>query len=229
MGGILSLIGAGIASENAEEQNGVPGDSDIPFRAPTPSSLSEFVFADSNRQLLHKCIDNIGAASIDVEKVKLTLDRETNIQEEMKDQFNFIIACDCEHNTFPLAKTIANSLKSSEYDEFLHIGPQHHDDSGISELQHELEAGYSMKTISREIVLEKFHLKPLVLDSLEHAEAQMKDETDGKTDSCVEYQRTDIGRFSAVVGCHSEYYDGSNGEMCFPAERLEEQVGFTRI
>jgi hypothetical protein len=191
--------------------------------APAPSALSEIVLTDSNEHLLNECLDNLEAASFDVSKVNLRLKRNKSVQDDMRNEFNFVIGCDCAHDVAPLAKSIAYSLRSSSYDVFLHVESQHNE-NGISGLGNELERGYLMNTKRSEIALERLHLLPLVMDSLDGVEAQMKEEVEGNPGSFVEYQRMEMNRYSALVGCHSEGYDGLNGEHFFPASQLESQL-----
>ena len=91
----------------------------------------------------------------------------------------------------------------------------------IATLIDELESGYRMNTMRKEIVTEKIHLIPLELDSLENVESQMRDEIDRNPGSFVEYQKMSMERYSALVGCHSDAFNGLNGEEFFPASHVE--------
>jgi len=98
---------------------------------------------------------------------------------------------------------------------FLHVGPEHRD--SIRDLRTKLSRGYRMETTTETLVLEQFDLVPLVLDSLEGEEEQLREEVEGGA-SYVEYQSVDTSRFTVVAGSHHEDYDGFNGDYFFPVE-----------
>ena len=202
--------------------------------APVPTSLTKILFTDSHENLINKCLDNLGAVSFPTSKAEVDyLDWNRRVPNDKKDQFNFIIGCDCAYYfplVAPLARTVAYTLKSSPYDKnsndqnvrgaFLHIGPQHRE--SIDDLKRKLGRGYRMDTRMKEIVFERVDLVPLIIDHLEDAEAQMKEEIEGATAGFVEYQNVDTSRYSVLVGHHSEDYDGFNGDYFFPAETGKE-------
>ena len=235
------MIGAGlVSSHNPHTSPTTPTQTtqqspvleDAPHTAPLPIALSQLLLTDSNEQNLHKCIDNLEAASFDVSKVNLRLKKERNsnfVQNDLRNEFNFVLSrntladsSDIERVGKKLAKNIAYSLQSSSYDEFLHVEPQRQVDTDvIATLIDELESGYRMNTMRKEIVMEKIHLIPLELDSLENVESQMRDEIDRNPGSFVEYQKMSMERYSALVGCHSDAFNGLNGEEFFPASHVE--------
>lgn len=248
VGGILSVIGAGLTSGSTEQSTSTGyqsiediantpttnDDGEENLMAPVPSALTKLLFTDSHENLINKCLDNLGAASFPVSKAEVDyLDWNRRVPNEKKDQYNFIIGCDCAYYfplVEPLARTVAYTLKSSPYDrqlneqyirgKFLHIGPQHRE--SIDDLKRKLGRGYRMNTRLKEIVFERVDLVPLIIDSLEDAEAQMKEEVEGEVGGYVEYQNIDTSRYSALVGHHNEDYDGFNGDYFFPAETGKE-------
>lgn len=220
IGGILSVIGAGIASDAASNAENHDEES---LTAPAPSALSEIILTDCNELLLNKCLDNLESSSFDVSKVNLRLKRHQC--NEMKNEFNFVLGCDSAnaHDVAPLAKSIAYSLQSTNFDEFLHIEPEENE-RGLSSLREELEKGYRMNTMRNEIVMERLHLLPLNLNSLDEVEGQMNDEVERNPGSFVEFQNMRRKRYSALFGCHNEAYNGLNGEHFFPASQHEAEM-----
>jgi hypothetical protein len=202
--------------------------------APVPATLTKITLTDSHENLINKCIDNLSAASFPVSKAEVDyLDWNRRVPNDKKDQFNFIIGCECAYYfplVAPLARTVAYALKSSPYDRqsnkqsvrgtFLHFGPQHRE--SIDDLKRKLGKGYRMDTRMKEIVFERVDLVPLIIDSLEDAEAQMKEEVEGETGGFVEYQNIDTSKHVALIGYHNEDYDGFNGDFFFPAETGKE-------
>merc|ERR1711957_1111266 len=77
--------------------------------------------------------------------------------------------------------------------------------------------GYKMVTYEENLVLEQFDLIPLVLDSIDQEDEQLKEEVEGG-EGYVEYQTMSNNRFTSIVGNHHDDYDGSNGEYFFPVE-----------
>eukprot|EP00558_Chaetoceros_sp_UNC1202_P004917 CAMPEP_0197246920 /NCGR_PEP_ID=MMETSP1429-20130617/23539_1 /TAXON_ID=49237 /ORGANISM="Chaetoceros sp., Strain UNC1202" /LENGTH=441 /DNA_ID=CAMNT_0042707695 /DNA_START=22 /DNA_END=1347 /DNA_ORIENTATION=- len=244
VGGILATVGAGLASGSTEEKDSqkyqsiediasAPVESDDTegtLMAPVPANLSKICMTDSHENLLNKCLDNLGAAKFPINKAEvLALDWNRRVPNEMKDKFDFIIGCDCAYYfplVNPLARTVAYSLKSSPYDrkkneqmirgQFLHIGPAHRE--SIDELKRKLARGYRMNTRMKDIVLERIDLVPLILDSLDDEETQLKEEIEGDSGGFVEYQNMDASKYTALISSHNEEYDGFNGDYFFPAE-----------
>jgi hypothetical protein len=202
VGGILSIIGAEVASKAASTKY----QADRPKA--TPSSLSEIVFTDSNKDLLNICIDNLRAASIPPSTVTLgILDWTKSIQDDFKHQFNFVIAHDCGHDPLPLAEAVASSLKNSSCNKFVHIEPQHgksEDDSSNIRLQYELESGHNMDISAKDVVLERIHLTPLVMDSMQEAEEMLKNESKVNFFSTVEHESLDSSTYSVIEGSHHD-------------------------
>lgn len=245
----MSVIGAGLASGSTEESNSVAYQSieDIAntqvandveneedkLIAPVPKALTKLVMTDSHDNLLNKCLDNLAKASFPVTKAEVgNLDWNRRVPNDFKNMYNFIIGCDCAYYfplVEPLARTVAYSLKDSPYNnqsneqhvrgKFLHIGPQHRE--SIDDLKRKMGRGYRMNTRTKEIVVDRHDLVPLIIDSLEDAEAQMKDEID-KIGGYVEYQNVDTSRYSALTAYHNEEYDGFNGDYFFPSETGKE-------
>lgn len=161
------------------------------------------------------------------------LDWTKDVQEDMKDQCQFIIGCHNARNCLPLARTVAYALKCSPFEgvsdglrtraSFLHIEPQHHEN--IERLKSELKNGYRMNTDLKDIVLERVHLSPLIMDSREDSEAQMRDDIEGEVGGYVEYRDVVSSKYIALVAYHNKVYYGLNGRYFFPSEqaRVERQ------
>jgi len=244
------MIGAGLASGSTEQSvsSGYQSVEDIANKpvvddeengeenlmAPVPQTLTKVVMTDSHENLINKCLDNLNRVSFPVSKAEVdVLDWNMRISNDKRDRFDFIIGCECAYYfplVAPLARTVAYTLKSSPYDRqineqfvrgrFLHFGPQHRE--SINDLKRKLESGYRMNTRMEEIVLEHIQLVPLIIDSLEDANAQMREEVEGETGGFVEYQNIDATKHFALAGYHNEDYDGSNGDYFFPAETGKE-------
>jgi len=103
---------------------------------------------------------------------------------------------------------------------FLHIGPQHRE--SIGDLKRKLGKGYRMNARMKDIVMERTDLIPLIIDSVDDVESQMKEEVEGEAGGYVEYQNVETTKYSALLGYHSEDYDGFNGDYFFPAETGKE-------
>ena len=249
MGGILSTIGSGVAtgSKGTTPSAGYQSIEDIAstqiaedenqegnLMAPVPSKLSKIILTDSREGLLQSCLDNLGTAKFPISKAEVgMLDWNRRIPNDMKDQFDFVIGCDCAYYfplVSPLARTVAYSLKSSPYDQksneqvirghFLHVGPQHRE--SITDLKHKLGKGYRMNTRMKDIVMERTDLIPLIIGSVDDVESQMKEEVEGEAGGYVEYQNVERTKYSALLGYHSEDFDGFNGDYFFPAETGKE-------
>jgi len=248
-GGILSTIGAGVASGSTESapSEGFQSIEDIAatpvedndsieenLMAPVPKNLTKIILTDSKELLLNQCLDNLGSAKFPISKAEVgSLDWNRRVPNDSKNQFDFIIGCECAYYfplVSPLARTVAYSLKSSPYDltnneqiirgHFLHIGPQHRE--SIDDLKRKLGRGYRMNTRMKEIVMERIDLVPLFIDSVDDIESQMKEEVEGETAGYVEYQNIEASKYFALIGYHNEDYDGFNGDYFFPAETGKE-------
>ena len=204
--GIMSVIGAGLASSSGFHLNDVV--------APTPENVDTLLMTDSDKDVLNLCIDNLGAIRFPEPKIELgLLDWNRQVQDDMKDQFDFIIGCDCLHDTEQLAKTLAHALKrppkdistQSSIGTFVHVGPENRGKTGL--LQRELGDGYRMNAISKDIVLERIQLMPVLFDSIEDAEAQMKNEIVGDIGGLAQFAAMETKMYSALVGYHEEASD----------------------
>lgn len=221
-----------IANTPLESSNGE--DENKKSTAPVPKGLSKIIMTDSHEPLLTKCLDNLAGASFPVSKAEVALlDWNRRLPNEMKNSFDFILGCDCAYYfplVNPLARTVAYALKSSPYDrknneqiirgKFLHIGPRHRE--SIDDLRRKLARGYRMNTKMKDIVMERIDLVPLIIDSMESIQRQMKEEVEGETGGYVEYQNMETTSYSVLVGYHNEDYDGFNGDYFFPAETGKE-------
>ena len=235
IGGILSVIGAGIVSDRLSVP-AYPNDEED-AEAPAPKTLSKILMTDKQEDILERCIENLEAAKFPDTKVKLgLLEWGKNVQGGIKDQCQFVMGCDCAEDFVPLARTVAFALKCSPFDgqvqggdgdmnmtraSFLHIEPRHRD--CIDDLKRELKKGYRMNTMMmKEIELERVHLEPNFADSLEDAQAQLKEDMEAEVGGFVKYQNIDTSGYAALVGYHNKDYCGFNGQDFFPAE-LERQ------
>jgi hypothetical protein len=200
IGGILSIIGSGLVSgvSSGDQQSDE-------VAAPTPNTLVSILMTNSNTESLDKCIDNLQATNFPQPKVGLgLLDLNKNVQDHMKDQFNFVVGCDCAQNSVSqLAKTVAHSLKRSRQGSFVYIGSEH-EKSSMDDLVSALGESYQMNTIVKEIVLERIHLAPLVSDSIDDVHVKTKVEIESKVGGLVAYMNVDISRYTAIVGYHDE-------------------------
>ena len=205
IGGILSVIGAGITS-------GSGGAAGFYASTPVPSALSRITMTDSRENLLSQCPENLSASDFPVSNVQLgLLDWNKPVQSDLKNQCNFVIGCDCAHqypSVNPLAKTLAYALTSSG-GKLLYIGPKQN--QSIQDLQRELKLGYRINTSMSEIALDRIELIPQIVNSID-------DDVQGENGGSVEHQKIDTSRYSAIVGFHHEEYDGTNGDVFFPAE-----------
>ena len=235
IGGILSVIGAGLASDPQTckyPQTSTSTTSEDAIAnanvttAPTPKKLSKLLMTDRNQALLSNCRTNLQSGSFPASKVKLgLLDWNKDVQEEMKDQCQFIFGCHSARDVLALARTVAYALKCSPFDgendgggdvdvdgdvdggggglrsraSFVHIEPEHREN--VDRLQKELEDGYRMNAEVKDIVLERVHLVPLIKDSQEDSKAQLKDDVDVNVDVGVD-GKDDIGNES---GGYVEY------------------------
>lgn len=253
VGGIVSVIAAGLATGATETSSssgyqsiedianspvqGDGGDSKLETFAPVPKQLAKLVLTDSHSSLLDKCFSNANKASFPSAKVEIRhLDWNQRVPNEMKGQYDFIIGCDCSYYfplVNPLARTVAYTLQISPYDrvdnaqriggQFVHIGPEHREN--IQDLRRRLSRGYRMNTRTQSLVLERFDLVPLFLDSMEAESDQILEEVAGETSGFVEYQNIETTAFTTLIGYHHEDYDGFNGEYFFPADTGKEDYG----
>ncbi len=254
VGGIMSVIAAGLATGATETSSssgyqsiedianspvqGDGGDSRKETKfAPVPKQLAKLVLTDSHSSLLDKCFSNSNKASLPSAKVEIRhLDWNQRVPNEMKGQYDFIIGCDCAYYfplVNPLARTVAYTLQISPYDrvdnaqriggQFVHIGPEHREN--IQDLRRRLSRGYRMNTRTQSLVLERFDLVPLFLDSMEAESDQLLEEVAGETAGFVEYQNIETTAFTTLIGYHHEDYDGFNGEFFFPADTGKEDYG----
>lgn len=206
--------------------------------APVPNNMVKLLLTDSHESLLDKCFINVNKASFPPAKIEIRqLDWNQRVPNEMKGSYDFVIGCDCAYYfplVNPLARTVAYTLQISPYDkvdneqrvggQFVHIGPEHREN--IQDLRRKLSRGYRMNTRTQSLVLERFDLVPLFLDSMEEEENQMKDEVDiEKNAGFVEYQNIETSYFTSLVAYHHEDYDGFNGEYFFPADTGKEDYG----
>lgn len=255
LGGILSCVGAGIASGATEsskssgyqsieeiantpveeEGEGLPG-----FEkkyAPVPNNMVKLLLSDSHESLLNKCFVNVNKSSFPPAKVEIRqLDWNQRVPNEMKGQYDFILGCDCAYYfplVNPLARTVAYTLQISPYDKVdneQRVGGQFvhigpEHRATIQDLRRKLSRGYRMNTRTQSLALERFDLVPLFLDSMEDEETQLKDEIEGTKGGFVEYQNSETSYFTVLTGYHNEDYDGFNGEYFFPADTGKEDYG----
>ena len=225
--GILSVIGAGLATDPPQRNDQLTDEIYDKASAPAPESLSKILFTESRGDLLDKCVEKLTACNFPSSKVELgLLDWTQNVPSKMNDNFNFIIGCDCVSglpSVDPLVRTVAYSLKSSPRNnaqtdkhvqgKFLHIG------SGkikaFVDLKKGLSEGFNMRSKMEEMVLERLELNPIVADTLEQANAQLKDERKGNISVPVEFRNVKSSTYSALVAHHHHDYNGSNGDIVF--------------
>ena len=212
LGGILSVIGAGLSLKSAEKTS-----SAVAATTPMPNYLSKMLLTDPRENLLSQCPDNLVAVSFPTTKVQLgLLDWNAPIQDEFKGKFNTIIGCDCTHHlesVEPLAKTIVDALQNPAFEtrsskqqmtgSFLLIGP--HNRRTTADLKNTMQSKYHMEAVTSEIILERFQLKPLVMESFKH-------EVDRERDGYVEFTNMHSLRYSVLVGHHSGTSACINGD-----------------
>jgi len=203
--------------------------------APAPPLMRKIVLTDSSLPVLEKCVENIKQTSFPPSKVDIQqLDWNNRIPKAMVGKFDCILGCDCAYYfpmVAPLARTLAYSLRSSPYTysssidddqqaggRFIHIGPEHRD--SIDDLRTKLSKGYRMMISTENLVLEQFDLMPLILDSIDQEDEQLKKEVEGG-EAYLEYQTIGTHRFTSMIGNHHEDYD-VNGEYFFPVETGDE-------
>ena len=218
-----------------DEGEGMPG-FDKKY-APVPGNLAKLILTDSHESLLNKCFANVNKSSFPPAKVEIRqLDWNQRVPNEMKGQYDYIIGCDCAYYfplVNPLARTVAYTLQTSPYDKvdneqrvggtFVHLGPDHREN--IQDLRRRLSRGYRMHCRTQNVVLERYDLVPLFLDSMNDVDEQLKEEIHGETAGFVEYQNIETSSFTSLEAYHHEDYDGFNGEYFFPAETGKEDYG----
>lgn len=252
VGGLLSCIGAGIASgttiggtaedryqsieeiaEGPAEGEALPGLEKN--EAPVSSLLRKITMTDSKESTLNQCFTNVKRSHFPSQKIEITeLDWNNRIPERMRGKYDFILGSDLAYYfplVTPLARTVAYSLQPSPYDRidneqliggrFVHVGPAHRET--VDDLRRKLSRGYKMNVQTKELVLERLDLVPLILDSLLEEETHLQEEVEVQG-GYVEFQNLEKSRFTSLVGHHNEDYDGFNGEGFFPTETGREDV-----
>ncbi len=193
-GGILSSIGAGIATGSHEKtlKNGQK-------QAPIPNSLEKIVLTESKKELLDASAENLASSNFPPENLNLGfLDWNDKVPSGLKDQFNFILGCDsvkAYSEVDGLAKIVGNGLKSAS--SYVHIGPQYRE--SMKDLKVKLGRGYGMRTILENIALERFELTPLSA-GVEDIHSTMSYE---RKHQYVEYRNKDVSTYSVLL-CHHE-------------------------
>lgn len=199
--------------------------------APVPDYLAQLLMTESNEYLLEKCIDNLERASFPESKVGVgTLNWNKRVPDDLRNQCDFIMSCD-NVNSFPvvnpLARVVADALKKRVYDEsmggsFVYVTPT--DRECITNLQLKFAKEYLMTTDEKEMIVERFALVPLVMDSLYDAEEQMKIEVDDRSAGYVEYEELDTRSYSALVVRHDRDLEWEENavEDSFLKRRLDE-------
>lgn len=195
-GGILSAIGSGLAS-------GVAPSEDV--GAPTPNALTSLLMTNSNTKSIEQCISNLRGTSFPETKVGLALfDWNKKIQDTMKNKFNFILGCDCAHNSSSqLARTVAYALKRSPQCSFVYVGAEH-DQKSMEGLVTSLGESYEMNTIVKDIVLERIQLIPKISDSLDEVKLRMKEEATNRVGGHAVYTNVESMKYTTIVGYHDE-------------------------
>jgi hypothetical protein len=198
-GGILSIIGAGLATGAEIVSDGKD------LVSPVPAALSRIIVSDSNQDNLEACMENLDMAANFPESkaVFATLDWNMGVPESLKEQFDFLLGCDCADSSSieALAKFVAFTLKK-ENGKFLHVGPQ--DRESLYDLQLMLRMVHGMNAKMKEIIVERIDLEPFIMDTLEDVELQMRSEDDG---SYVRYIDFHTSRYSALTVDHGEHSD----------------------
>ena len=157
MGGILSVIGAGIVSGE--------GDS-----VPIPTKCSGLTLTDARTNALKKCVDNLRATSFPPKLVQVgNLDFTKKISDMLENQFDFILGNDCVHSNQLVegfAKTCSHVLKDGKQlpRSFLYISPEYRESN--TSLEATLSKDYGIVTKKKELVLERLILAPIVLDNM---------------------------------------------------------------
>ncbi len=169
LGGILSSIGAGIATGSREK---VSPDGEL--EAPVPNSLSKIMLTDANEGFLKTCISNLVSTSFPASNVELaSLAWDQRVPSKLQDNFDFIIGCDTIDKASvvePMADIVANCLKSPYSSDgimagsLVYIAPRQRE--SIGNLETKLEWGYGMNTKISDFALERIDLTPLVIDDV---------------------------------------------------------------
>lgn len=157
MGGILSVIGAGIVSGE--------GDS-----VPIPTKCSGLTLTDARTNALKKCVDNLRATSFPPKLVQVgNLDFTKKISDMLENQFDFVLGNDCAHSNQLVegfANTCSHVLKDGDqfHKSMVHISPEYRESN--SSLESILSSNYGIVTKKNELVLERLILAPIVLDNM---------------------------------------------------------------
>ena len=201
IGGILSVIGSALAS-GAKPTKNESGN----IQAPTPNSFASLLMTGSDTNILDHYVNNLRATNFPESKVGLgLLDCNKKVQPHMKNQFDFIGACDCAKDSIPpsqLAKVVAYSLKSTQAS-FLYVGSERQK-KNIESLSGGLKDGYNMNTILKDMVLERIQLVPAISVSVDDAKIQSKES------ALVECEDIKSNPYTALV-C---YHDQVEKEVC---------------
>jgi hypothetical protein len=216
LGGILSAIGAGIAS------NGKTESGQVNLAVPVPDGLSKIVITDPGENSLGRCVENLRAAAFPSSKANVgQLDWSRGMSKNLENKFDFLLSCDCSHHlpsVNPLANLVDFSLKQEE-GTFLHIGQPC---QNFNDLQRQLESEHGIKTKSTQIVLEKIDLVPLILDGLEDVNSQMAGEIEAG--GYVEYQNVDSSKYSVLIaGFHNDIDEKAQLRYA-PKRQVEESL-----
>jgi hypothetical protein len=216
VGGILSVIGAGAVSSSLTDQI-----------APTPEDLTSILMTDSNKESLDKCVYNLAATEFPEPKVELgLLDWNKKVQGPMQNQFDFVIGSNCATDSKSLANVVAHSLKCPsrneytgelvDYGSFVHIGPNGCD--GVTGLVDALSERYQMETMTKEIVLERIELAPLIAAKVRDLEEEKRVEIESKVGGHIEYADVEISTYSIIFGRHSKDYQEFDQNLFFATE-----------
>ena len=172
----------------------------------------------------------------------------------MKDQCQFIIGCHCARDYKHLARTVGYALKCSPFEgeidsdggsgrfraRFVQIEPEFR--GNVNNLEKEMREGYRMCTDLRDVVLERVHLVPLIMDgetdgdgetegegdegdnndnesSSSVSSSSLQDDIEGEVGGYVKYEHIESSKYSALVSYHDQKYFGSNGQYFFPSEQ----------
>jgi len=220
LGGILSAIGAGLAS-NVKTKSGETNPS-----FPVPDGLSKLVITDPGENSLGRCVENLRAVAFPSSKANVgQLDWSRGMSKSLENKFDFLLSCDCSHHlpsVNPLASLVDFSLKHEE-GTFLHIGQPC---QNLLDLHRQLESEHGIKTKSNQIVLEKIDLVPLILESLEDVNSQMAGEIE--SGGYVEYQNVDSSKYSVLIaGFHNDIDE--KAQLRFAQNReVEESLADTK-
>jgi hypothetical protein len=157
LGGILSVIGAGIVSGE--------GDS-----VPIPSKCSGLTLTDARTNALKKCVDNLRATSFPPKLVQVgNLDFTKKISDMLENQFDFILGNDCVHSNQMVegfAKTCSHVMKDGKdfQRSLVYISPEYRESN--NSLEATMSKSHGIVAKRKELVLERLILAPIVLDNM---------------------------------------------------------------